>query len=88
MEADYYERVKEEYKDEIGLFGRVDSPKFSDTAFLGSKDSSLNERLGNYMSNRIEGYIEDDAILKDIDKEIKLITDAEMNETNKKKNMK
>ena len=88
METDYYERVKEEYKDELGLFGRVDSPQFFDTKFLGDKNASVSERLSNYMNNRLEDYLEDESILKDIDQEIKLITDTEQNETSKKKNMK
>lgn len=30
LELDYNRRVSEEYKDEVGLFGRVDSPKIVD----------------------------------------------------------
>lgn len=30
LEVDYYARMKEEYQDELGLFGRVDAPKFID----------------------------------------------------------
>lgn len=32
LETDYYQRMEEEYKDELGLFGRINSPKFIDTS--------------------------------------------------------
>jgi hypothetical protein len=88
LEADYYERVKEEYKDELGLFGRVEAPKFHDAKFLGGTEAPVGERLENYLNNRLEDYLEDQTILEGIDEEIKQITDGAKNEKTAKKNMK
>lgn len=44
--------------------------------------------MQNYLSNRLKDYIEDDSILKDIDDEIKTITEGEKNDQSSKKNQK
>jgi hypothetical protein len=76
LEADYYDRAKKEYADEIGLFGRVDSPKWLEATVSGVTNQ---ERLDSYLSNKIEGYLVDDKILTDIDQEIKRLTSGEQN---------
>ena len=67
LELDYYKRMKEEYKDELGLFGRVDAPKFVSQEEL----EAVGDKLETYLSNKLETYMEDNKILKDIDEEIK-----------------
>ena len=78
LELDYEKRVAEEYKDEIGFFGRIDAPKLVD------EPASLDD----YLSNKMESLEEDVSILKNIDKEIKQITDSQQNGQAKRKNLK
>ena len=40
LEVDYYQRTQEEYKDEKGLFGRVEAPKFIDPELMGAVRTS------------------------------------------------
>ena len=85
LETDYYQRMKEEYKDEIGLFGRVDAPKFIDPSLTGE---GVSEKLESYLNNQMESYMLDDKILKQIDQEIQQITDGEQNKISATKNHK
>jgi hypothetical protein len=48
LETDYYQRMKEEYKDELGIFGRVDAPKYIDPNMTGE---ALNDKLESYLNN-------------------------------------
>jgi len=68
LEEDYYKRAKEEYKDEIGLFGRVDVPKYMKE---GEELQTLEQKLSQYLPNQLESIITDDKILSDIDSQIK-----------------
>jgi len=67
LETDYYTRMKEEYKDELGLFGRVDAPKFIDPQLMDAvkenAHGSVSSQLDSYLSNRLESIIDDDSIL-------------------------
>jgi hypothetical protein len=36
LEADYYQRMKDIYGDELGLFGRIDAPKYIDPLAMES----------------------------------------------------
>lgn len=36
LETDYYQRMVEEHKEEIGLFGRIEAPKFLDPQLMES----------------------------------------------------
>lgn len=53
LETDYYSRMKDEYKDELGLFGRVDAPKFIDPDLLDAvkptKDGKVRSQLDSYL---------------------------------------
>ena len=91
LETDYYSRVKEEYQDEQGLFGRVDVPSYLNPHLLESSESGQlgeQKRLDQYLSNQIGDILEDDKVLTQIDKEIKKITDGQKNSISKNKNMK
>ena len=46
------------------------------------------DRLSDYITNRMESIHDDQSILTEIDKEIKQITDGELNNESKRKNMK
>lgn len=79
LETDYYQRMKEEYKDELGLFGRVDAPKFIDPRITGE---AVADKLESYLNNQMENYLfHDDKILKQIDADIAKITSGEQNKT-------
>lgn len=70
LETDYYSRVKEEYQDEQGLFGRVDVPSYLNPHLLESSDSGQlgeQKRLDQYLSNQIGDILEDDKVLTQID---------------------
>ena len=79
LEFDYKSRVAEEHKDEIGFFGRVtDAPKLVDAQGLPLYSSSDGgASLDDYLSNRMERLESDQSILKNIDKEIRQITDSQ-----------
>jgi hypothetical protein len=51
LETDYYERVQKEHADELGIFGRIEAPKFmqDDVNTLRNVDES--QRLDSYLSN-------------------------------------
>ena len=55
LEVDYYQRMKEEFEDEVGLFGRIDAPKFIDPTLMEStKDGKeIGSKLDAYLSNQI-----------------------------------
>ena len=78
LELDYEKRVAEEHEGEIGLFGRVDAPSLVDAP----------TSLDDYLANRMVALDEDESILKNIDKEIKQITDSQQNDQAKRKNLK
>lgn len=82
METDYYQRMVEEHKEEIGLFGRIDAPKFLDPQLMESTQEGKDHQaqLQNYLSNRLKDYIESDSIIEEIDAEIKTITEGEKND--------
>lgn len=65
----------EKYGDELGLFGRIDSPVIKDGLIVIS-ENSINEKvkLESYLQNTIEEFLDDKKILENIDKEIKQIT--------------
>ena len=65
----------EKYGDELGLFGRIDSPVIKDGLIVIS-ENSINEKvkLESYLQNTIEEFLDDNKILENIDKEIKQIT--------------
>ena len=90
LEVDYYQRMKEEYQDELGLFGRIEAPKFIDPTLMeASKNGKeIGSKLDAYLSNQIVDLLEDDKVLKDIDEEIKRITDSEKNKVSAQKNLK
>lgn len=89
LEEDYLERMAEEHKDESGLFGRIDAPKFVNADRLeGEVSQDAKSRLDGYLANRLEQYLEDDSILTNIDQDIKQITESEENAENKRKNLK
>ena len=48
LETDYYQRMIEEHKDELGLFGRVDAPKFIDPNLTGQ---GVHDKLESYLNN-------------------------------------
>jgi len=87
LEQDYYERAKAEHGDELGLFGRIDAPKWMEAA-PGLEGDNYADKLDNFLSNRISGYLEDDEIIQSIDSDIKKLTDGNRNETSKTKNFK
>lgn len=84
LEDDYAMRMQKEFGEESGLFGRIAAPKFDSE---GITDKSMNDRLEDFLSNRIENIIEDDSIMKGIDDNIKQLTEAEENTKNAKKNL-
>ena len=91
LETDYYARMKEEYGDELGLFGRVSMPHHVDPTLLESTNGSKvsdNQKLDQYLHNQIGTMLEDDKVLTQIDQEIKKITDSQKNKISKNKNMK
>jgi hypothetical protein len=90
LEVDYYQRMKEEYQDELGLFGRVEAPKFIDPELLEATagGQGVQSKLDAYLNNQVASYLEDDKILQDIDDEIKKITDGEKNKVSAQKNHK
>ena len=59
--------MKEEYKDELGLFGRVDAPKFIDPQLMDAvkpnEHGAVSSQLDSYLSNRLEAIIDDETIL-------------------------
>lgn len=65
----------EKHGDELGLFGRIDSPVIKDGLIVIS-ENSINEKvkLESYLQNTIEEFLDDKKILENIDKEIKQIT--------------
>ena len=81
LEVDYSQRVVEEYGEEKGLFGRV-----GPTVELGEREGQA--RLEDYLSNQIEGLIEDKSVIEEIDREIGKVTDRVSNEVSKGKNLK
>ena len=85
LETDYYQRMLEEHKGELGLFGRVNAPKFVDPSIVGSE---ISDKLESYLNNQMENYLKDDKILKQIDEEIKQITAGEQNKISATKNLK
>jgi hypothetical protein len=54
LETDYYQRMVEEHKDELGLFGRVQAPKFIDATLTGA---DVSEKLESYLNNQMESYM-------------------------------
>ena len=67
------------------MFGRIaTAPKFTPE---GIDDKNMNERLEDFLSNRIEKIIDDDSIMKGIDANIKQLTESEENTRNAKKNL-
>ena len=89
LELDYQRRVAEEHKDEVGLYGRIDAPRLVDAQGLpvySAEDGPTS--LNDYLSNRMEHLEQDESILKNIDKEIKQITDSQKNDEAKRKNLK
>lgn len=76
--------MKEEYGDEKGIFGRIDAPKWHE----GLAGDTQVDRLGDYLANRLEGILEDDKILTDLDSEIKQLSEGELQRTSMSKNMK
>ena len=91
LEVDYYQRVQEEYGGELGLFGRVAAPKFIDPELMGAlktAEGGVASELDAYLTNRLDGLLEDDSIMEAIDKEIKAITDGDKNQKSKNKNLK
>ena len=71
----------EEYGEEKGLFGRV-----GPTVELPEHEGQA--RLEDFLSNQIEGLIEDTSVIEDIDKEIEKVTDRASNDISKGKNLK
>lgn len=89
LEQDYLQRMAEEHKDEKGIFGRIDAPRFVDAdALTEYTNKDDNARLGDFLSNRMEHLMDDESILKNIDKDIKQIADAQANTETKRKNLK
>ncbi len=65
----------EKYGDELGLFGRIDSPVIKDGLIVISENSIIEKvKLESYLQNTIEEFLDDKKILENIDKEIKQIT--------------
>ena len=85
MELDYYRRMKEEYGDELGLYGRVDAPEDIDPALI---EATGDGGLDGHMDRQIKSIYDSTAIIDEIDDEIKRITEGESDEMAKKKNMK
>ena len=58
----------EKYGDELGLFGRIDSPVIKDGLIVIS-ENSINEKvkLESYLQNTIEEFLDDKKILENID---------------------
>lgn len=44
LELDYHNRVKEEYKDEIGLYGNMDLPTYLDQNLVDSIDAGKSHK--------------------------------------------
>ena len=94
LEEDYYQRVAAEYGDEIGIFGRINSPKFQledgkSNQLMTISDTESTDKLDQYLPNTMEKYIFDDkTITEEIDQEISRITLEEKEELSKGKNLK
>lgn len=82
LEADYSKRMVAEHQDEQGFFGRV-----GPTIALESHEQKA-DSLEAFLSNQIEGILEDKSVLDQIDAEIKQATEANSNDKSKVKNTK
>jgi hypothetical protein len=74
LETDYGKRMVAEHGDEAGYFGRIGGESLN-TAAIEEGDTRV-DRLDDYLSNRVTDMIEDTTILKDIEEEIKEVTDG------------
>lgn len=88
LETDYYERVKKDYEDEIGLFGRVEAPSYMADGVKQLEGVKDKDRLESFLTNQIDSILDDDKLLNDIDSEIERITEGEKNQTSRTKNQK
>jgi len=77
--------MKDEYGDEMGLYGRVEAPEDVDPAKIAAVQQ---DGLDGLMDKQIKQILDSSAIIDDIDSEIKRITEKEKDEVNKKKNLK
>ena len=74
--------MMEEHKDEKGFFGRIAAPDYHDP------DNAKLSVLDSYLSNQVEGVINDNRLLEEIDSEIKRLSQEDANLRNQTKNMK
>lgn len=81
LEADYSKRMVNKHADEAGLFGRI-GPTTS-AGQIGEK-----VLLEDFLSNQIEGMIEDQSVMNEIDDEIKRINEKTVNDNVRSKNLK
>lgn len=79
LEADYSKRMVEKHAGETGLFGRI-----GPTTEIGDEPTQLED----FLSNQIEGLIDDKSVIEDIDDEIKRINEKTVNDNARSKNLK
>jgi len=87
LETDYGKRMIAEHGDEAGFFGRIEAEQLF-TAEIEDKGEVTIDRLDDYLGTKITDLLEDNSVMRNIEQEIKEVTDSQDNDKSKGKNMK